>query len=94
MKKPTIILLLLAIFGCSKEDLPQKKDGLLVDYTGLDGCGWVIESGGEVFEPNNLAEHDIPLRDSLKVNFTYKLEPRGSICMIGPTIKLISIKKK
>ena len=25
----------------------------LRDYTGLDGCGWVLESGGEVLEPIN-----------------------------------------
>ena len=26
----------------------------LRDFTGLDGCGWVLESGGEVLEPTNL----------------------------------------
>ena len=36
--------------GCSF----GRGNATLRDYTGLDGCGWVLESGGEVLEPINL----------------------------------------
>ncbi|MEE2838337.1 MAG: hypothetical protein VYD51_05810 [Bacteroidota bacterium] len=36
--------------GCSL----RGGNATLRDYTGLDGCGWVLESGGEVLEPINL----------------------------------------
>ncbi|HCC64948.1 MAG TPA: hypothetical protein DEP62_07005 [Flavobacteriales bacterium] len=33
--------------GCSL----RGGNATLRDYTGLDGCGWILESGGEVLEP-------------------------------------------
>ena len=84
-----------ASLGCSSDgDVVKYNDGMLVDYSKFTGCGWVIESDNERFEPTNLDKFDsvIVLIDSMKVRFAYVEEDdQTSSCMVGPVVKLIDI---
>ena len=73
--------------GCSL----RRGNATLQDYTGLDGCGWVLVSNGEVLEPTNLdAFLDAP-EDGMRLEVDYDLaENVFSICMVGPMVVLTS----
>ena len=63
----------------------------LLDYTGLDGCGWVLESDGEVLEPINLESFLNDPEDGMRLEVEYDLaENVFSICMVGPMVVLTS----
>jgi hypothetical protein len=66
---------------------------ILADYTGLDGCSWVIKlENNEVLEPNNLAETGIELKEGKKVWVKYTTEEgMASICMVGPIVTIEEI---
>jgi len=90
-------LLCMSIFACS----PSDKSGLLPlsgtlrDYTGLDGCTWVIQMpDGSLLEPVNLGEFNIALTDNAPIVFTCDTVPLGSICMVGPVIQITSVIQK
>jgi hypothetical protein len=67
----------------------------LQDYTGLDGCRWVIKlKDGTVLEPINLEEFSLQPIDGLPVWVEYKTEPLASICMVGETVRVTCISKR
>ncbi len=68
---------------------------MLKDYTGLDGCKWVIElAKGERLEPVNLGDFKINLVDGNKVVVSYHEETdRGSICMVGKIVTIDCIEE-
>lgn len=77
------------------------ETGKLVNLTGLSGCGWLIElkdRGDSIkrrFEPINLSDFKLELKEGLEVEFTYVKQPtRISICMAGEMIELRSIEAK
>lgn len=82
-----------------KEDVQKEetqKDGFLIDgvlknYAGLDGCGWVIVSRGKTYEPVNLKEFDIVLEEGKKVKFSFEEQGGASICMVGEIIRIKKI---
>ena len=64
----------------------------LRDYTGLDGCGWVIEADeGAVLEPLNLDEFIPDPNPGMRLAIEYQ-EASGyfSICMVGPIVTLMA----
>ena len=73
--------------GCSL----RGGNATLRDYKGLDGCGWVLESGGEVLELINLESFlDVP-EDGMRLEVEYDYaENMFSICMVGPMVVLTS----
>ena len=102
MKTTTIILTILTLiilFGCKKSNL-FPVSGKLKNLTGLDGCGWVIEldkkdkHGNDKLEPINLNDFNITLEDGQRVKFSYVESNMGSICMVGTTVELKSIRTK
>jgi len=71
--------------GCAERD----GNAVLRDYTGLDGCGWVIEANGTVLEPLNLGEFLSDPQDGMDLNVTYHVENGyASICMVGDIVTL------
>lgn len=98
--KRSIIAIVLSMFVLTacETDPPangyQMHNGHLRNYTGLDGCGWVIvDEDNTVFEPINLDEFGIELVDYASISFTYQeLNDMASICMVGPIIELVTVK--
>ena len=63
----------------------------LRDYTGLDGCGWVIEADeGDVLEPLNLGEFISAPDADMRLRVEYEEETGYfGICMVGPIVTLL-----
>ncbi len=80
--------------GCPEDKCEGGVDGWLVDYTGLDGCRWIIElQSGERLEPVNLHQLDFEPSDSLPVRIIYKEAPdMMSICMVGTMVHINCIE--
>ena len=85
-----------AALGCTEDgDVARYVDGMLVDYTAFDGCGWVIDSDNQLFEPLNVNEFAIDLTDSLRVRFAYvEDDDQKSDCRVGTVISLLDIYEK
>ena len=65
----------------------------VINITGLDGCGFVLElENGEKLIPMNLEEKYFS--DELKVWITYNVSNSHSICMVGKTIMIKSIEER
>jgi hypothetical protein len=79
------------------------------DLTGLDGCGFVFElEDGTRLEPVRVfycgtepfvAPTDDPLynfefADGKKVKISYELSNGGSICMVGPSVKITCLTEE
>ena len=49
--------------------------GTVIDKTGLDGCGLLIESEGQILLPLSLPEHSRPLQEGQHILFDYEVVP-------------------
>lgn len=76
--------------GCV--DGVRPGNATLHDYTGLDGCGWVIEADeGVVLEPLNLGEFIANPDPGMRLAIDYQEEGGYlSICMVGPIVTLLA----
>ena len=76
--------------GCG--DVLDGGNATLRDYTGLDGCGWVIETdAGGVLEPLNLGEFIADPDPGMRLAIDYQEEGGyASICMVGPIVTLLA----
>jgi len=98
----TLILLLLFVLfsnftGCLKEE-PSMIDGLpgtVKDYTGLDGCGFIIElDNGDKLEPAEIVDTGFIFYDGQRVLVTYtELGGWGSYCMVGKIVRIETIQE-
>ena len=81
------VVLGLLLAGCIDSDF---GNATLRDYTGLDGCHWVIElDNGEVVEPRNLEDFISTPVSQMRLLVEYTVEPDWvSICMVGPVVTL------
>ncbi len=72
-----------------------ETEGIVKDYTGLDGCGFIIElSNGDRLEPAQVVDSSFVFYDGQKVIFTYtELKDVGSICMVGKIVRIESIRE-
>jgi hypothetical protein len=85
--------------GTQKESAEKKEgpveskmtEGVLQSFAGTDGCGWMIVTKNETFEPVNLEEFDIALEGGNKIKFSYEKVNGASICMAGTMIRIIKI---
>ena len=77
----SISLLSILLFSCSKD----YETGTVKDYgaQALDGCGWVIEIGSEVYSPTNLATQY--QQDGLSIELEYKELNSMYTCGLLPT---------
>ncbi len=87
-----IIGIILFSFSCEKENNCQ--NGILKNFTGLDGCGWIIQLPDSTkLEPINLEDFDIELVEnkSICVQFQERAD-LGSFCMVGKVVEIKSIE--
>jgi hypothetical protein len=104
MKILAIVLPAVILSLCSKPSAVNSElnltKGYLLNFTGLDGCGWVLKTeengviGTETFEPVNINEFKLDKQDSMKVEFAFSPFDGASICMVGKQVKLISIRER
>jgi hypothetical protein len=96
MIRKSVFLVLIALSACSKSHNGMSK-GRLHDYTGLDGCGMLIDlDNGTTLEPTNLIDFqdNVNVVDGQKVWVKYHEISAGSICMVGQTIKIESLENR
>lgn len=91
------ILTILIFQACGNVDpiLKGEVEGIVKDYTGLDGCGFIIElENGDKLEPVRIADSNFVFHDGQKVIFTYtELKDVGSFCMVGKIVQIESIRE-
>lgn len=95
----TILVIIAILIGCNttnNEQFADTETATLRNYTGLDGCGWVIElKSGEILEPTNLADFDITPVEGMQVEIAYTtMDNMGSICMVGQIVEIDLIVAK
>jgi hypothetical protein len=104
----------LITLSCADGDITPKEDNTcstqatVKNYTGLDGCGYVLElNDGRILEPvtmtvcgpppHNIMTLDNPLAnfevDGKRVLIDYELIESVSICMAGQTVKISCISE-
>ena len=91
----TIAALLFTIpfIACEKDSVTEcanSQAGILRDFTGLDGCGWIIQlADSSRIEPINLNDFEIELIDdkAVCVRF-YERTDMGSYCMVGKVVEI------
>ena len=85
-------LALFAMLCGSCVDDVRPGNATLRDYTGLAGCGWVIEADeGVVLEPLNLGEFIANPDRGMRLAIDYQEEDGYlSICMVGPIVTLLA----
>lgn len=90
------IPLFLGIAGCEGDPAPGivESKGIVRDYTGLDGCGFIIElPDGKKLEPFYL-DSSFTMFDGQHVLVRYAiLEDHASICMVGYAARIYSIRE-
>lgn len=93
-RKIHVALFCLALFAglsCSKTKW-EEANGTVRDFTGLDGCGkLIVLDNGQVLEPVSLPSNTL-LIDGRRVTINYKIVLRASICMVGPTAEIKSLR--
>lgn len=69
---------------------PDYEELTIRDYTGLDGCGLVVEnSSGEILEVSNLYTYYPSAADGYVIWVQYVYETDwASFCMVGPGITI------
>lgn len=89
-----LLLIAILFIGCQDDEPdPGCSNGKLVNATGFDGCGWLIELfDGTRLEPVNLEDFDIALDEDLPICVEYdERTDLGSICMTGTIVEITSI---
>ncbi len=91
------ISFILFLQGCGNIEpvFKGEVEGIVKDYTGLDGCGFIIElENGDKLEPAQVLDSNFVFYDGQKVIFTYtELKDVGSICMVGKIVKIETIRE-
>ena len=90
-----LIVVMFLLAGCNKSSSPATGAvaATLYNYTGIDGCSWVIKLENDmVLEPTNLSDFTIELKEGKKVWLKYtEQNDLVSICMVGPIVRIDSI---
>ena len=85
---------LLFIISCEDKDETLDCDikATLRDYTGLDGCGFVLVlDNGEVLEMGGFDEEpDFQFNDGMEVSISYEeMQGMATICMVGSIVRIM-----
>ncbi len=95
MRYLTIATILIVIASCNDPlSIPCENAvrGKVVDLTGLDGCGLVIElANGERLEPMNLNDFEFIEDQEYWVSFS-EITEMASICMVGPIVDVVCLE--
>lgn len=85
----------LLLLACNRSTCENAQAATIVDYTGLDGCGLVIQlQNGTVLEPVNLNDFNMTPTDGMKVWVKYHEIAGGSICMVGQIVEIDCLAKR
>lgn len=88
-------LTILLFVSCNRSSCDNAQAATIVDYTGLDGCGLVIQlQNGTVLEPVNLNDFNLTPTDGMKVWVKYHEIAGGSICMVGQIVEIDCLAKR
>lgn len=90
-------LQILVFQGCNKEsECENSHSAKLVNMTGLDGCGWMVElDDGSSLEPTNLNDFNLDLKENKKIWISYHTAPQlMSICMAGEIVTIDCISER
>lgn len=73
---------------------PCSLTGTVMDYTGMDGCGLLINlDNGETLEPAEVVPNFV-LKEGQRVRLSYtELTDRASICMVGKIVRIDCIEE-
>jgi len=97
---PLLFIALITFGSCEKEPsiiecgtmilCPDYDRFKVLDYSGLDGCGWVVEDdNGDISQVSNLDTHYPSLIDGQYIWIKYEVLPLCfNICMAGGTIAI------
>ena len=68
--------------------------GTLKDFTGLDGCGFlIVMDDGEKLQPVKYADKNIHPKDGQRIKFAYKeIADLAGICMAGKMVEITCIE--
>ena len=88
---------LLFIISCEDKDETLDCDikATLRDYTGLDGCGFVLVlDNGEVLEMGGFDEEpDFQFNDGMEVSISYEeMQGMATICMVGLIVRIMCME--
>lgn len=74
-------------------DCSYPYSGEIVDYTGLDGCGLMIElSNGEVLEPKTWPADFTPV-EGMQIELNYReITSVASVCMAGKIAEILCVR--
>ena len=97
MKRLWFISLALLVFSCEEKEETLDCDikATLRDYTGLDGCGFVLVlDNGEVLEMGGFDEEpDFQFNDGMEVSISYEeMQGMATICMVGPIVRIMCME--
>ncbi len=103
LKLPVVIAgagLVAMLFSCKtpQKDMGCRFEGEVVDMTGLDGCGLMIQLNDKDHSKLQVAEitdSSFRLRAGQKIKFNYtELHDRASNCMAGKIVRIDCIKER
>ncbi|PCJ81032.1 MAG: hypothetical protein COA49_06945 [Bacteroidetes bacterium] len=86
-----VICLSFSISSCCDTPVDCCDNHTLVtvrDYTGLDGCGLVLETENGVLEAYNFAECGVIIEEGMVLCVDYDEVEAASICMVGPIVEV------
>ena len=88
-----VLIIPMDFVSCDNDDLELECDhshqGMIVDWTGFDGCGLLIQADSTMYEVMNWSEINFIPQDRMEICFDFDfVEDAASICMVGPIITL------
>ena len=86
------LIIPITLISCVTDEVELECDlshkGMIVDWTGCDGCSYIIEADKAKYEVLNWDAINFVPEDSTEVCFEFELVEAASICMVGYTINL------
>jgi hypothetical protein len=94
----SLLLTSLILYNSCTKELNENRiefDGTVVDYSGLDGCGFIIElDNGDKLEPVQIADTGFVFYDGQRVRISFTLlDEMASICMVGKIVRIETIRE-
>jgi len=89
MKKFLFFAAVFSLQACKKDGYESVK----LVYKQVDGCTWMLQkSNGALLEPMNLSSFVSNPTEGQKVWVKFEVKPMMSICMMGETVEITSLK--
>lgn len=86
-----LFLFISIIASCNKERL-EEYTGVIKDYTGLDGCGLLIDldNGDRLMPVANIS--GVGLEENRRIAVKFRDKPVFNICMAGTTVVIVNLR--